>query len=89
MTAGEVFQCQRRADSRRADSPPVAATLTTPGPGIRAVGPARATWVPRCRTHRKIKQLPGWTLTQPEPGVFHLTTPAGRTYITRPDTYPT
>ena len=42
----------------------------------------------RCRTHHKIKQLPGWALAQPEPGTFHLTTPAGRTYITRPDAYP-
>jgi hypothetical protein len=43
----------------------------------------------RCRTHHKIKQLPGWTLTQPRPGYFELTTPAGRTYTTQPDTYPT
>jgi len=42
---------------------------------------------PRCRTHHQIKQAPGWALTQPEPGTFHLTTPAGRTYITRPDGY--
>jgi hypothetical protein len=44
---------------------------------------------PRCRTHHQIKQEPGWKLTQPHPGTFHLTTPAGRTYITRPDAYPT
>ena len=42
-----------------------------------------------CRTHHKIKQLPGWTLTQPRPGHFRLTTPAGRTYTTTPDPYPT
>jgi hypothetical protein len=42
---------------------------------------------PRCRTHHQIKQLPGWALTQSEPGVFHLTTPARRTYVTRPDPY--
>ena len=42
----------------------------------------------RCRTHHKIKQLPGWTLRQPRPGYFELTTPAGRTYVTEPDTYP-
>ena len=41
-----------------------------------------------CRTHHKIKQLPGWTLTQPKPGHFQLTTPAGRTYMTTPDPYP-
>src|SRR5450755_3960526 len=42
-----------------------------------------------CRTHHKIKQQPGWTLTQPTPGHFEWTTPAGRTYATEPDTYPT
>jgi hypothetical protein len=42
----------------------------------------------RCRTHHKIKQLPGWTLTQSVPGRFRLTTPAGRTYDTTPDPYP-
>ncbi len=41
-----------------------------------------------CRTHHQIKQLPGWTLTQPKPGHFQLTTPAGRTYTTTPDPYP-
>ena len=43
---------------------------------------------PRCRTHHQIKQEPGWKLTQPHPGTFHLTTPAGRTYVTHPDAYP-
>jgi hypothetical protein len=43
---------------------------------------------PRCRTHHKIKQLPGWTLTQTKPGFFQLTTPAGRSYTTTPDPYP-
>jgi hypothetical protein len=41
-----------------------------------------------CRVHHQIKQLPGWTLTQPKPGHFQLTTPAGRTYTTTPDPYP-
>ncbi|HMH90910.1 MAG TPA: hypothetical protein VK586_07470, partial [Streptosporangiaceae bacterium] len=44
---------------------------------------------PRCRTHHQIKQQPGWKLTQPHPGTFQLTTPAGRTYTTYPDEYPT
>ena len=43
---------------------------------------------PYCRVHHQIKQLPGWTLTQPRPGHFQLTTPAGRTYTTTPDPYP-
>ncbi len=38
-----------------------------------------------CRADHQLKQLPGWTLTQPEPGTFQWTTPAGRTYATRPD----
>ncbi len=41
-----------------------------------------------CRTHHKLKQRPGWRLDQPEPGVFRWMTPAGRTYLTRPDPYP-
>ncbi len=41
-----------------------------------------------CRRDHKIKQLPGWTLTQVKPGHFELTTPAGRTYTTTPDPYP-
>jgi hypothetical protein len=40
-----------------------------------------------CRRDHRLKQRPGWTLSQPEPGVFRWTTPAGRTYITRPDPY--
>jgi len=41
-----------------------------------------------CRTHHRIKQLPGWTLAQTAPGYFEHTTPAGRTYTTTPDPYP-
>jgi hypothetical protein len=41
-----------------------------------------------CRTHHKIKQLPGWQLEQPQPGTFRWTTPAGRTYYAQPDPYP-
>jgi hypothetical protein len=41
-----------------------------------------------CRTHHKIKQLPGWHLRQPVPGVFEWTTPSGRTYVVEPDCYP-
>jgi Domain of unknown function (DUF222) len=42
-----------------------------------------------CRRHHRLKQHPGWTITQPQPGVFSWTTPAGRTYITRPHQYDT
>jgi Domain of unknown function (DUF222) len=40
-----------------------------------------------CRLHHKLKQHRGWSVTQPVPGVFCWTTPAGRTYTTRPDSY--
>jgi hypothetical protein len=39
----------------------------------------------QCRSHHQLKQHPGWSLTQPNPGVFRWTTPAGRTYTVRPD----
>jgi hypothetical protein len=42
-----------------------------------------------CRAHHQLKQLPGWTLTQPQPGTFQWTTPAGRAYTTRPDQHNT
>ena len=41
-----------------------------------------------CRTHHILKQLQGWTLTQPRPGTFHWTTPTGRTYTCEPDIHP-
>jgi hypothetical protein len=43
---------------------------------------------PLCRGHHKLKQHPGWTLTQAEPGTFTWTTPAGRSYTVSPDTHP-
>ena len=42
---------------------------------------------PPCRRHHRVKQAPGWTLSQPEPGVMRWTTPAGRSYTTRPTVY--
>ena len=44
---------------------------------------------PPCRRHHRVKQAPGWTLTQPEPGVMHWTTPSGRSYTTTPTVYET
>jgi hypothetical protein len=41
-----------------------------------------------CRTHHQVKQEPGWHVTQPRPGHFQITTPAGRTYMVEPDAYP-
>ncbi len=41
-----------------------------------------------CRTHHKIKQLPGWRLEQGRPGYFTWTTPAGQVYDIGPDPYP-
>jgi hypothetical protein len=40
---------------------------------------------PLCRFHHILKQLLGWSLTQPRPGVFKWTTPAGRVYTVEPD----
>ena len=42
---------------------------------------------PPCRRHHRVKQAPGWTLAQPEPGVMRWTTPAGRSYTTAPTVY--
>ena len=42
---------------------------------------------PKCRTHHRAKQAPGWNVEQPEPGVFRWTLPSGRTHTTRPTTY--
>jgi hypothetical protein len=42
---------------------------------------------PKCRTHHRAKQAPGWKVEQPEPGVFRWTLPSGRTHTTRPSTY--
>jgi hypothetical protein len=38
-----------------------------------------------CRHHHQLKQHPDWTLTQPHPGTFTWTTPAGHAYTTTPD----
>jgi hypothetical protein len=42
----------------------------------------------RCRTHHRIKQLPGWKLDQTQDGTFGWTTPSGRSYTVRPHRYP-
>jgi hypothetical protein len=41
-----------------------------------------------CRTHHQLKQLPGWTLEQPSPGVFRWCTPSGISYVVTPDRHP-
>jgi hypothetical protein len=41
-----------------------------------------------CRTHHQLKQLPGWTLEQPSPGVFRWCTPSGISYMVTPDRHP-
>ena len=38
-----------------------------------------------CRFHHQVKQHRGWQLTQPVPGTFAWTTPAGRVYVAGPD----
>ncbi len=42
-----------------------------------------------CRFHHQLKQHCRWQLVQSAPGTFTWTTPMGRTYSTRPDSYPT
>ncbi len=42
----------------------------------------------RCRKHHILKQHHGWKLEQNERGEFTWTTPAGRSYVKRPDVYP-
>jgi Domain of unknown function (DUF222) len=42
----------------------------------------------RCRHDHRVKQSPGWTVTQPMPGYHQWTTPAGRTFTTEPMRHP-
>ena len=42
----------------------------------------------RSRRCHRVKQSPGWTVTQPQPGWHQWTTPAGRTYTQGPMQYP-
>jgi hypothetical protein len=76
------------------------ATCSAPGCGAQAINcdldhtrpyPAGITCecdlAPACRRHHKCKQAPGWKLEQPEPGLMRWTTPAGRSYTTRPAVY--
>ena len=41
----------------------------------------------RSRRCHQVKQLPGWTVTQPKPGWHVWTTPTGRTYVQEPWRY--
>jgi len=42
----------------------------------------------RSRQCHRVKQSPGWNLTQPKPGWHQWTTPTGRTYTQGPKRYP-
>jgi hypothetical protein len=42
----------------------------------------------RSRRCHRVKQSPGWKVTQPKPGWHQWTTPAGRTYTQAPYRYP-
>jgi Domain of unknown function (DUF222) len=42
----------------------------------------------RSRRCHRIKQSPGWNVTQPQPGTHQWTTPTGRTYTQHPRHYP-
>jgi hypothetical protein len=41
-----------------------------------------------CRSHHQLKQLPGWTLEHPSPGIFTWRTPSGLSYTVPPDRHP-
>ena len=41
----------------------------------------------RSRRCHQVKQLPGWTVTQPKPGWHVWKTPTGRTYVQEPWRY--
>ncbi|MFC4565614.1 HNH endonuclease signature motif containing protein, partial [Nocardiopsis mangrovi] len=41
-----------------------------------------------CRRHHRLKQHPGWKLSQPSPGTLVWRTPHHRTHTTVPDPYP-
>jgi hypothetical protein len=43
----------------------------------------------RSRACHRVKQSPGWNVTQPRPGWHQWTTPTGRTYTQGPKHYPT
>ena len=42
---------------------------------------------PACRRDHHTKQVPGWTVTQPQPGTLTWTTPGNRTHTTTPAQY--
>ncbi len=42
----------------------------------------------RCRRDHRVKQSPGWKVTQPMPGYHQWTTPSGRTFTAEPMRYP-
>jgi hypothetical protein len=44
---------------------------------------------PECRHDHRLKQAPGWTVTQHPDGSIDWTGPTGRTATTRPHRYPT
>jgi hypothetical protein len=44
---------------------------------------------PACRRDHQVKHSPGWTVVQPQPGVFIWTTPGRRSYRTGPTIYAT
>jgi hypothetical protein len=101
-TCDHASQEDRYTPSRKLKHLVRARTATCPAPGCGAQAyhndldhtlayPAGITCqcdlAPPCRRHHRVKQAPGWTLTQPEPGVMRWTTPSGRSYTTRPTVY--
>jgi len=42
---------------------------------------------PKCRRHHRVKQAPGWRVTQPSPATAEWVTPAGRVHTVKPTGY--
>jgi hypothetical protein len=47
----------------------------------------KCTRIPACRHDHHTKQVPGWTVTQNQPGTLTWTTPGHRSYTTTPAQY--
>jgi hypothetical protein len=46
---------------------------------------AAANLAPGCRTHHRVKAMPGWQVTSPGPGTYRWRTPTGHTYTRHPE----
>jgi hypothetical protein len=75
ITRTYLHQLETPAAQPRPGAPPGAWALTPGKSGARS------------RRCHQVKQLPGWTVTQPKPGWHAWTTPTGRTHVREPWRY--